>query len=456
MKMKKLTAVLMTAALTLSLAACGTSGQEEPAGKSEEGSSGESGQASADGAVELEFWTMGDGSEDDAYYLKGIVEEFNQEYEGEIYVNRVALGAGNEDQQTKYQLAAGGNQLPDMMEMNSGSFIKEMIEADVLYDMQDYLGTDTDFTGRFKDGALDMATNNYYSQGTFYAFPTETEIQGWYYNKAIFEDAGLEIPETWEDFLNCVKVFKQKGITPIAHGGLDPWPLWGYHAWFSRYGLTAETWEKIMSGEVKAADCDELRKPFERVLELAQAGAFPENITSMNNTQAQELFVGGGAAMYACGSWKMKDMDECAIANEIVFNFGPEFSDGVLSGKSGMRPYSWVIAFGSRLADDPAKAEAAAVFCKWLTSPERTKIEIESFGHIPAAAVDTDAVTLGPVGMITMEAAQADVISVVDPTSVCPDSSLVSVYWNALTSLLSQTIDVDEALSQIQDWADRL
>ena len=69
---------------------------------------------------------------------------------------------------------------------------------------------------------------------------------------------------------------------------------------------------------------------------------------------------------------------------------------------------------------------------------------------------DTDAVTLGPVGMITMEAAQADVISVVDPTSVCPDSSLVSVYWNALTSLLSQTIDVDEALSQIQDWADRL
>lgn len=166
--------------------------------------------------------------------------------------------------------------------------------------------------------------------------------------------------------------------------------------------------------------------------------------------------MGGGAAMYACGSWKMKDMDECAIADEIVFNFGPEFSDGVLSGKSGMRPYSWVIAFGSRLGDDPVKAEAAATFCKWLTSPERTKIEIEKFGHIPAAAVDTDNVTLGPVGKITMEAAQADVISVIDPTSLCPDSSIVSVYWNALTSLLSQTIDVDEALSQIQDWADRL
>ena len=168
MKMKKLMALLMTVTLTLSLASCGKSGGEEPSSNVSEGTS-EAAQESGEGAVELEFWTMGDGSEDDSYYLKGVVEEFNQEYEGEIYVNRVALGAGNEDQQTKYQLAAGGNQLPDLMEMNSGSFIKEMIEADVLYDMQDYLGTDADFVGRFKDGALDLATNNYYSQGTFYA-----------------------------------------------------------------------------------------------------------------------------------------------------------------------------------------------------------------------------------------------------------------------------------------------
>ena len=95
MKMKKLMALLMTVTLTLSLASCGKSGEEEPSSNVSEGTS-EAAQESGEGAVELEFWTMGDGSEDDSYYLKGVVEEFNQEYEGEIYVNRVALGAGNE------------------------------------------------------------------------------------------------------------------------------------------------------------------------------------------------------------------------------------------------------------------------------------------------------------------------------------------------------------------------
>ena len=49
-----------------------------------------------------------------------------------------------------------------------------------------------------------------------------------YYNKAMFEEADLEAPETYEELKNVVKVFKEDGIQPIALGNKDAWTgsLW--------------------------------------------------------------------------------------------------------------------------------------------------------------------------------------------------------------------------------------
>ncbi len=42
---------------------------------------------------------------------------------------------------------------------------------------------------------------------------------GTFYNKTIFEECGLQVPDDWEDFLNCCEVLKKKGIHPDYHGG---------------------------------------------------------------------------------------------------------------------------------------------------------------------------------------------------------------------------------------------
>lgn len=437
MKAKRVTALLLASAMVLSMT---------------------SGVQAADEPVELEFWGQGTGTDDDTYYLAGVIDEFNAEYEGKIKVNRVALGGDSDGQAQKFQMAASADRMPDIAEMNTGKALKEYVEAGVLCNMNDYLGDD-EFISRFTSDALELGGCAGYSEDSLYAFGTETEIQGWHYNKALFDEYELEIPETWDELLNCVAVFKENGITPIAHGGLDQWPLWGYWAWFSRLGFTEEAnyWDEFANGNIKVADCEPLRKVFDYMVELQQAGAFPENITTMSNTQAYELFVGGAAAMYACGSWKLAGMEECEIADDIVFNWGPEFEDGALDSACGMRPYSWCLAFGSGLDDDPAKKEAAATFARWLTSPECTKIEVEEYGHIPAAAVDAETTSLGTVGKMTMEAAMDDsIISVIDPNSWCAYEGSTTVIWNAMTSILSGTIGTDEALSQIQNWIDRL
>ena len=48
---------------------------------------------------------------------------------------------------------------------------------------------------------------------------------GVWYNKELFEKAGIDAPPaTWDEFLADVQKLKDAGITPIAVGEKDKWP----------------------------------------------------------------------------------------------------------------------------------------------------------------------------------------------------------------------------------------
>ena len=52
------------------------------------------------------------------------------------------------------------------------------------------------------------------------------------YNKAIFDQLGLSVPKTYEDFLRICGVLKEYGITPLGFGGED---LWHFEYWLNHF-----------------------------------------------------------------------------------------------------------------------------------------------------------------------------------------------------------------------------
>lgn len=71
--------------------------------------------------------------------------------------------------------------------------------------------------------------------GKVYGAPLRTGMVSFFYNKDMFKKANVDASKikTWKDFLEAVKTLKGAGITPIAGGGGDKWPLhfyWGYLA----------------------------------------------------------------------------------------------------------------------------------------------------------------------------------------------------------------------------------
>lgn len=64
------------------------------------------------------------------------------------------------------------------------------------------------------NGFLSGMTDVLNIDGRIYGIPAEIQANGIWYNKALFDQCGLEIPETYDELLNCCKVLRENGITP--------------------------------------------------------------------------------------------------------------------------------------------------------------------------------------------------------------------------------------------------
>lgn len=61
--------------------------------------------------------------------------------------------------------------------------------------------------------------------GKQFAIPTGTSfLNGVYYNKTIFKDAGVEVPTTWKDLQDAVTKIEGAGKVAFGIGGKDTWP----------------------------------------------------------------------------------------------------------------------------------------------------------------------------------------------------------------------------------------
>ena len=87
----------------------------------------------------------------------------------------------------------------------------------VLNDVADKTG----FSDRLFDSCESLA---YDADGNMYVFPyAGDEYVLWYYNKALFAENNLEVPTTYDELLNCIKVFNDNGIVPLAIFGQEGW-----------------------------------------------------------------------------------------------------------------------------------------------------------------------------------------------------------------------------------------
>jgi raffinose/stachyose/melibiose transport system substrate-binding protein len=250
-------------------------------------------------------------------------------------------------------LTAG--QAPDIIHVRAYGGFEAVAAPGYLLPLDDKVPALADFPQLALDG------QRLRRDGRIYAVPFASQTLVLYYNTDIFEELGLELPRTWEEFLATAQVIQEAGYIPIANGTATPWMnevLMGVFA-PNFYGETF--FDEIIAGETTFED-PRFVAALEKLLELRPYLA-PQH-QGVDYPTAQNLFVNELAAMFAGGSWE--------IAN--FRNLNPELNFGVMAppaAEAGQAQLvSWFLDGGYAVSADTPHQEAAIRFINFLASQE--------------------------------------------------------------------------------------
>jgi raffinose/stachyose/melibiose transport system substrate-binding protein len=131
----------------------------------------------------------------------------------------------NEDlQRTRIPTALQSGDAPDLFQQWGGGELAAQVDAGYLMDLSDVLADDI---ARLGGGVAPWQT-----AGATYGLPFQFGVEGIWYRKSLFEQAGItEEPATMDELNDAVQALKDAGIVPIAVGAGDKWPA--AHWWYN-------------------------------------------------------------------------------------------------------------------------------------------------------------------------------------------------------------------------------
>lgn len=161
----------------------------------------------------------------------------------------------------------------------------------------------------FKDNYSENLIKAGQSDGKQYAFPYQLVYNQPVYNKKIFEELQLTLPNDWEGFLALCETLKQNGYIPIAFPGADIGPGQFLNSMMMNNNTDEEIWDKVETGNAKLTD-DWFVKTLSQFKELQDKGYFQDDSLGTSKDIAGALFAQEKAAMLATGSYMMASNKE--------------------------------------------------------------------------------------------------------------------------------------------------
>jgi multiple sugar transport system substrate-binding protein len=293
---------LLVASVVLS--ACGSKDHlnngASPSTDSSTANSGQSGQI-----VELTYWAPSWNEP----FAPDIIKEFEEQNPG-IKVNVEYFPS--EGMNEKYLLALMNKTGPDIMDI-AVDWTTPFASSGGLLVLDDYIARDNVDLDDFWPGALKTIRVD----GKVYALPYRSETHGLFYNKTLFEQAGLDPdgPKTWDDFLNAAqKITENGGIGFAMVGKLSgdlSYQLINFIRSFGGDVLNEDNTRSLF-------DQPEAIKAVQFYVDMYKNKLTPDSTLSNVNTDNRNLFVSGNVGMFLSGVY---DVDPIIQANP-AFEFG--------------------------------------------------------------------------------------------------------------------------------------
>ena len=334
----------------------------------------------------LVFWDSNNSGE-----LQKLVETLAEEFEAQkqgVTVEHQGFETAQLDDQLQRAIQSGEG--PDISQINNGeNSMGPMVRAGLILPMDDY-AEQYGWNDLLSPGLI--ARNRYtedgktIGQGVLWGVSSTAEIVGFYYNKQIFADNGVEIPETFADLEAAMQTFKDNGVTPLVFGNLDPWPA--IHLFGEIHGTM--TTREYLDGLIyrqgdKSWDTDEIKQAAAKLQEWKQNGYLLQGFEGISPDDAVSLFAAGQGAMLMQGSWDAPNVAVQMNENAGFFLMPPQEAGGTVLHVGGVG-----IPYGiTQNAEDP---DLAAEFINFLVSERALELMVEQ-SALPGQTVPAEMIT---------------------------------------------------------------
>ncbi len=166
--------------------------------------------------------------------------------------------------------------------------------------------------------------------GKQYLLPFHVNINGWWYNKTVFDKHGWKPPVTIDDLLALGPKMRAAGVAPLTFQGKYPYyMLYAFiYPWtISSGGLQA--WNDCQSLMPGAWKSEHILRAAKSVEKLRDAGFFMGGSNSLSHIQSETEFLKGKAGMIPCGTWLYAEMENAWPPGVVAeFMLPPVYADG--------------------------------------------------------------------------------------------------------------------------------
>lgn len=304
-----------------------------------------------------------------------LVEAFNAKYDGtyEIQVEWIIDTA--EGYRSRIKTLNVVDKLPAVITDVGfdADFYELLVQNNRLVNLDPYLREDPQWKEALGEREIDSMRE---SDGSVYLSSSGNSTMsygGFYYNKKIFADAGIDqFPGTWEEFFSCMDKLQENKVTPLAlHGGSGYWtPL----LISSGYIVQTEEGKKFLEEQYPLNYQSESSVEFFSFLKrLYSYGA--SDAVEIERTEAAKRFLEGKEAITANGGWMIDSMTD---EEKRQFGFA-SFPGNVLM--QDMKMSAWSVTAGY----SPEVTKGALEFLRFRALSEQK--QEETYLSLPAETV---------------------------------------------------------------------
>ncbi len=366
---RKVVGVLLIGVMAISmLSGCGAK-NKETGNKSNTGNTQVSDGGNVSGKIiEINFPTSWVGVSSSTEWFNDRLKAFNEQY-SDKYKVVVEEIAGDQAYVDKIKVLYSSKSLPDVISTGGYNLIDSM--KDQMVDLTPYV--DDQWKKSISEVCWDVNSRD----GSIYGIPYSRQVIGYFYNKDLFEKAGIKEPaKTWDEFFAQCDKLLAAGITPVSMDTADS-------GWLTSLLLGAmiasdDEGETFMNTSLpKNYNTKEFIDAAGMIQKLFQNYTTQDAVGGKYENGASNFFM-EQTAIIANGPWMISDFYD---ANMVEEGFSDKIGTAMFPGD--VMYNSGKIGFNIASKSEE-QLKASLDFVKFMTSADSQLKMLEMTGEIPA------------------------------------------------------------------------